>query len=482
MKRLFILIGFISGTLYSSAFGQSKVINGLDIKGTEHWSGKITIAGDVLVEPRARLVIDAGTVVSFKPNSDLKRSGRDKTRSEIIVRGVLIARGSINSKIKFTSQAKKPQMDDWYGITISNPRHPSVLDYVVVEYAYNGITIKKSNPQISNSQIRFNFNAGLSIEIGAKPKLIGNIISENGYAGIICNTGAKPILTDNMITRNDIGIIIFGTAQPNLGSLAPGADHNVGRNGLFGNRTYNIHNHSGEDIKAENNSWGSKKTTAIKTTIYDNEDDRKYGLVDITPIMGSRLQMDQKIMLSQGTTASGTPASRKPQAPSVGKPIVKKETQQVASGVAGSVRQGTLARNLPKKALQPKKLESDTLRLAAGITAKSMTVKLPEVKVKKPDIDYNQVFLDVFLDKGRKVVKKVQPIIEHPDRVRNARGKVIVHVVVDRQGKIESANILRGLNSYYNQLALDAARKFIFLPGTVKGIPVRFSTSLVFEF
>jgi len=292
-------------------FAQTAVIPGKTITGDETWHGTIVIEGDVKVAPSGRLIILPGTRVLFKAKMDKTHSGRDKTRSELIIKGTLTARGTINNKIWFSSYAKAPRMQDWYGIQISNPKRTSIIEYAIVEYAYNGITIKRCNPQINNSPIQFNYHSGLQIELGAKPKLTGNIISENGYAGIVCNTGARPFLTDNMTTKNNIGLISFGTANPNLGNMQQGPDYNIGRNGFFDNYTYDIQNHSSHDIIAENASWGTKDTKEIKKHISDYEDDGKYGRVDISPILGGSIDLEQKILLSQATKNQLSEAQKK---------------------------------------------------------------------------------------------------------------------------------------------------------------------------
>ena len=78
-------------------------------------------------------------------------------------------------------------MGDWYGIELLNPQNISIIDYSIIEYGYDGLSIKKNNPLIRNSQIRLNYNSGINVEVKADPKIIKNIISENGYAGVIAS-------------------------------------------------------------------------------------------------------------------------------------------------------------------------------------------------------------------------------------------------------------------------------------------------------
>ncbi len=483
LGSVFLLIFFLDLLPAQS----QRVLAGQTITGSVRWSGNIRVEGDIVVAPSGRLIIDPGTHVLFAPGVDKSHSGKDRRHCELIVKGVLIAKGTINNKIWFTSGSQTPRMGDWYGLRLSNPNSTAILEYAVVEYAFNGITVKKSNPKINNCQIQYNFNSGLSIELGARPKITGNIISENGYAGIICNTGAKPVLTDNMITKNDIGLINFGTAQPNLGHLAKDAQHNTGRNGLFDNLSYNIHNHSVKDISAENDSWGTKQDAQIAEKIYDGQDERKYGIVDYKPILGSSINIEQKILLSQNTepvpvvsvpanTSSEMPLADQPKSA----PVLQAEARPQITNKAQNVVQEPVQQTPPsvQDSVQHKKVVKDTVVAAVSPPVR----RLPVVKKTRPSIDYNQVFLDAFLDGGRMILKKSRPVITDPKRGRKMHGKVIVRVIVSRMGNVESATVLRGLNAYYDGLAMEAARKFKFKPGTIKGNPVRFSTSLFFEF
>lgn len=490
---------FLVVLLATAGLAQNTVIEGKVIRTSERWSGTIIIEGDVVVNSGARLVIDPGTHLLFRAGMDKSRSGRDKTRSELIVRGVLIARGTISNKIRFSSAAAQPRMGDWQGITIMNPRLACIIDYCIVEYAYNGLNIKKSAPKILNSQIQYNYNAGLVVELRARPNIVGNIISENGYAGMICNTGAAPVLTDNMITRNEIGIINFSTARPNLGDLTPGADYNPGRNGILDNREFNIHNHSSRELKAENVSWGSKEEKKIKQLIFDADDNKKYGAVDIIPILGGGLNLDKKILLSQTTPSEQTQQSAKPpvtiksetQIPdssSRSKELLRPrqpETQALALNNQNRSDSASL-QNTEKNAEPPSGAQvQDSAQLAlneADTTREMESQPRPEVK-KEPEIDYNKVFLDALLDKRRGVItKKVAPVVNDTRRGLGAHGRIIVQVIVGKMGRVESARVLRGLNPYYDQLAVDAAKQFIFEQGTIKGNPVRFSSSLIFKF
>lgn len=490
-------------TIVLFAQGQTLVIHKATITGAERWSGHIIIKGDVTVARSGRLQIDPGTRITFAPNSDENHSGMDKTRAELIVKGSIFAKGTINHKIVFTSAAPNPRMQDWRGIVIMNLNNPAVFEFAIVEYAFNGFDIKKSNPIIKNCQIQFNYNAGVKVAVRSRAKLIGNIISDNGYAGVICETGAQPYLADNLITKNQIGLIVFGTAQPNLGNLNKGNEYNPGRNALFDNYDYDVYNHGVKEIKAEGNSWGSNKLADILAHIYDKKDAQRFGAVDFNPIIGN-VDLLRKMLLTQqppvavkqdtvqnaskttkeGSTlaARNAPANSGEKQPPVSN--VQETTSIIPKKKVTNLTAADTSRISPTK---NKNLMPDTAsRIASSQPKKEEQVQA--TKVEKPrkketiKIDYSQVFLDVFLDKKVEVVKAVKPVIDDPAKGMYEHGKVVVRVIVGRDGKVEEAKVLRGLNYYYDGLALEAAKNFVFKPGAVKGHPVRFSTSILFRF
>ncbi|MBN2423918.1 MAG: TonB family protein [Calditrichaceae bacterium] len=502
MRKIYQIILFLLCVVWI-VFAQQRVIDGKTIDKNERWSGTIIITGDVVVSETGRLVIDPGTRILFQPETDKTKDGDDKTKSEIIIKGVLIARGTVNNKILFTSNSAAPRMGDWHGISISSGKQTSIIDYVTIEYAFNGLSIKKSNPQINNSQFRFNYNAGISTNINSQPKIIGNIISENGYGGIICELGAKPFLSENLITGNQIGIIILGSSQPNLGNTKQGSDYNSGKNRLFDNHEYNIYNHGSKDIMAVNNFWGNSDNNEILASIIDGNDERKWGLVNFSPILGaSTADMSDLIRLSQESSAPSEPTA-------AGGALAATQSspgrQQQGGALTGDSRQGAdtqdraVVEETPKPespSLKHRTIDQVLGTLAAKEEAKqpeavsptpTKSEKAPETKPEavaakpasaEPEIDYNQIFLDAFLDSKKQITKTVAPSV---DRF-GASGRVIVRVIVGKNGKVESGQVLKGINSSHDKAALDAAKKFEFKPGTVHGKSIKFSTNLVFKF
>jgi len=478
MKNFRIVFLLIILTSLSSE-AQVSTINGLKITQEAKWSGTVRIHGDVVIEKGARLTINPGTRI-LVGNADLLNAGNDPRHVEIIVKGVLIARGDIQNKIYFTSAAQQPQMGDWSGITIFNPEQKSIIDYCLIEYATDGLNIKKSQTQVSNSQIRYNFNSGFLTELQATPKIIRCIITENGYAGIICKYGAAPILTENLISLNQIGIVTLDRAKPNLGSAAAGADQNTGQNRIFDNMQYNLFNHSSELILAENNSWGSSDPAAIDELNQDNKDDPRYGLIDFSPILGARETSEALVVLSQNTS------SQQPREVSAGAPVAvtpaqpQQNSQQINQQ---NIETGntTLENNLPLRT--EKEIESRIGQVQPLLTeAKTKENGQKEEKASEPVIDMEQIFLEPFLDSTKEILHKEMPQLSEAALKFKESGRIIISVVVSKGGLVENVKLLKGLSPIYNEAALKAARNFRYRPGKVKGQAVRFSTTIVFQF
>ncbi|HID39197.1 MAG TPA: hypothetical protein EYP36_06755, partial [Calditrichaeota bacterium] len=390
-KILFIILSLLC---IGGVYAQTKIIEGLRISQSVHWSGTIIVRGDVVVTRGGRLVINPGTRVYFEANTDVSKSGKDKTKSELIIEGVVIARGDINNKILFSSKSDKPRMGDWYGITISNPKQISTFEYCTIEYAYNGIYAKKSNPQILNSHIRYNYNAGLIAAVQSEPVIKSSIISENGYAGLICELGARPVLSKNLITLNQLGIVSFSMSQPNLGNLKSGKDNNPGENRIFDNHDYNVYNHSSKDVIAQNNYWGSEVDAELQGKLYGKKDDPRYGKVLYKPVLGARQSLNNLVDLAPSAAepanqpATETAVTQQPQA----------ETgiaqNQDASAQEQADKNQTAASEDTVK-LKHRTLDNIIGQFAVATSSqKSKEKPAPKVKKeeKKQEINYNQVF------------------------------------------------------------------------------------------
>ena len=466
-----------------------------EIRGTINWTGLILIKGDVTVAKGSQLIIAPGTRVLFTANSDQTREGSDKTRCELNIRGTLIARGQGSRKIIFTSAAESPRMGDWYGLQFLYSETKNVLEYCQVEYAHNGVTIKNSQGQISNSELRYNFNAGLVTELKSNPLIKQCIISENGYAGVVCDLGSTPVLTSNIITQNPIGLIVFSTSKPNLGSLNNDPKYNQGRNTISNNEQYDLYNHSNQSIPAQNNSWGKENAAQIDKSLYDYNDNSKYGKIEYTPIyreQGGRPNLNEFTALAQTETASRN--TNQQTAQRTLQQARPRPTNQNISAVTPPTRNPEqvnqnqiLTRSAQSDSL-PNNVQENTVPDSIFLAAAEEIQPLTSTETTKPEssvpaIDYNQVFLEAFID-GKKKVYQKRPQLQVTNILRNVmkKGEIRVKVMVSATGEIESASILKGLNPILDTAVLETVSKYKYKPGLVNGQPVRFTTTELFRF
>ncbi len=106
----------------------------------ETWSGVIHMTGDVEVLPGATLTIEPGTLVLVAARSDDRRSGPAKPldpmnpkdppldgsqRTSLHVQGSLLARGTRDQPVIFTSDAAEPRNDDWDALAFAPGAHRS---------------------------------------------------------------------------------------------------------------------------------------------------------------------------------------------------------------------------------------------------------------------------------------------------------------------------------------------------------------------
>ena len=96
-------------------------LTGYTVPKTTTWSGEIYLIGDVVIPSGVTLTINPGTVINFRPDTDVYEAGLDTTRSEIVIQngGSLIANGNIQNPIIFQSSFRAdgtdPSAEGWKG-------------------------------------------------------------------------------------------------------------------------------------------------------------------------------------------------------------------------------------------------------------------------------------------------------------------------------------------------------------------------------
>lgn len=282
------------------------------------WDGEIEITGDVLVPPGVTLSIAPGTTVRFKKigaESDRNLFGLDSPyypQAEIIVTGRLIARGTVERPILFTSAELKPQPADWAALNFLGSEG-NVVENCRVEFAYNGVHAHGAQVLIKNNTFAKNVVAisvkkeeeakgtpgfGIPADITVTGNLIEdnkgginvrssravisrNTIRDNKFFGIWIKEQSRGEISRNEITANQKGIFFYKAEGMTITA-----------NNIYANLDYNlaVADEQGKDIQATGNWFGTADRVKIDELIFDGKADSTVARVVVQPFLSERVK------------------------------------------------------------------------------------------------------------------------------------------------------------------------------------------------
>ncbi len=220
------------------------------------WSGEIFVADKIIVDKGATLLIAPGSRVTFRPMPE----GAKKGGGRLIIFGRLIAQGTEEAPIFFTSAATAPQAGDWEGIRFEKAdQRVSRVDFCIIEYARTGISGRYSALQVAKTHFRNNL-IGLAARNGLKgslfdclattntvgvrfeqnnllrvvncriennqgsgivcsnssPIIQNSSVISNGEHGVFCLRGSSPLIEDNLIRGNQYGVWAEMNSSPTI--------------------------------------------------------------------------------------------------------------------------------------------------------------------------------------------------------------------------------------------------------------------------
>ncbi len=176
------------------------------------------VSKDVVVYSNATLTIESGVEVQFGGNFS------------IAVQGRLVAGGTQDKRIRFTSNEYEPQMGDWKTIDFVGPQLSS-LTYCIIEYATDGISVRSGNIAIENCIVSHcqqngiaatngnsniqDCNISLCLQNGISATsshltLQGNAIMQNDIGGVLVSGDGNVVIQGNTIIGNKEGIVVTG--------------------------------------------------------------------------------------------------------------------------------------------------------------------------------------------------------------------------------------------------------------------------------
>ncbi len=274
-----LITGLFVVSILLSPNSSAQTISGAIASDTT-WSGTV-IADSVNIPAGRILTIKPGSVVRFNNGKMLVIAGR------------IVANGTYDSTITFTSNAANPVPGSWNGVELQNTASvSSVINYCIFEYGgggpnaanifyktgtpninishsviqrslNNGINPRSSSPRISTSMLRFNGGYGIFADLSLNYTIDSCTISNNTTGGLLIGVNATTVIINSSIDSNGIGIFISNSAVPTI------IKNNIRRNNIgiqfagVGGTQPTIT----QDTIVNNISWGFLNTSTSTTVL-----------------------------------------------------------------------------------------------------------------------------------------------------------------------------------------------------------------------
>ncbi len=244
------------------------------------WSGEVQIDGVVTVKKTAQLVILPGTKVLFVPHD---KDGDGIGDAELLIEGRLLAKGTAEKPIIFTSRSKNPKPADWKYLYLDFAK-PSEIDHVISEYAYSGLQIHFSRATVTDSVFRYNVD-GLRFST-VNLVAAGNLMHDNRHGIRYEERNSKAEIHHNEIRDNDIGIFVVTRSEDKA---------RIEKNNIYANRQYNVKLgwQQPGDVTLPGNWWGTTNEKILQKTFLDSQVDASLGTVRAPQRLAGPVQIEE---------------------------------------------------------------------------------------------------------------------------------------------------------------------------------------------
>lgn len=238
------------------------------------------------------VAVDAGVTLTVEPGTVVKFAGR----YHLQVAGTLVAQGTADERVVFTSLYDSPTWDQrWIGLKFTGgQQHSSILQYVTIEDVDStAIAVDETPPPyIADSVIRPTRHWGITISNPDGAVVIErNLIecTEFCWDGISVGSGMSVMPLETVSIHHNT----IGGASPDMRDAIDVGAYFTSESLTFQVRQNNI---SASDISfraasgaadlvldAENNWWGTTDPAEIEESIYHHNDDINVPWVDYEP-------------------------------------------------------------------------------------------------------------------------------------------------------------------------------------------------------
>jgi parallel beta-helix repeat protein len=219
----------------------------------------------------------------------------------------LVAKGSKERKIVFTSAERSPKPGDWGAINFLDSTENS-FEHCEISYANtgvhgHGVTVALKNCYVHHNGVGIAFNNKPGFRTKSSVGINNSQIIGNG-GGILCGRQTVSRIGHNQIANNKL-YGIFGKGAGSSQVRYNNISHNgkgvilyatrgfrVNENNLSENEGYAVSLLEGQiyDVDARKNWWGTKDKRKIKELIWDKDEERALGRVNFSGFAGSAIE------------------------------------------------------------------------------------------------------------------------------------------------------------------------------------------------
>ena len=211
MKLFVILVTVLFSTISFSSRTLFQMVEATYVEGSITQDTIWTLVDSPFVVSK-NITVCSNVTLTIEPEVEVKFGGD----FSLIVEGRLVADGTEDKMITFTSNRYEPEVGDW-GTIEFNGTESSSLIHCTIEYGTNGITVKNGTLNIQNSMVNLNSESGIRIAGGNQVNIQNNNITSNGDGITLTGNATSEInIRQNEILLNGhSGILLEADAYYN---------------------------------------------------------------------------------------------------------------------------------------------------------------------------------------------------------------------------------------------------------------------------